>query len=275
MDRRFASLPGRGPFPPSGLAWPWLFGFLAFIGYGLLLLLALWRAWLPRLVGIGLLAPWLLFLTAFGAVLYQEPFVLYRSYLWALPGMLPVAVLLSRLPQRGQILALTVVGLVCFGSTWSRLQTFSHPLLIWEEAVVRLQGRDDLPGAHRIYFNRGIVHTNLGGPNLLMALQDFNKSMALNPSYAPAYHNRGAAYAELGEHAKALADFEHTLALKPDYLRAHLGRGLALLQLGRSMDGLAELAYACDRGMGCKQYAEEFERLKNSGGLIMPPATPD
>ena len=251
----------RVPFPPTWFAWPWVLGMLAFAAYGGLTAIALWRGWLPRLAGIGLIAPWLLFLTMFSAVQYQEAFVLYRSYYWALPGALLVAFLLSKIPQRAQVTALLVVGLVCFGASWSRLQTFSHPVLLWDEAVSRLDGRDDLPGAYRIYHNRGIAYANMGGLYLAHALLDYNKVVQLNPSYPYVYNDRGAAYFELGDYAQALSDFNYALDLKPAYLRPHLGRGLTLLKLGRYEEGMADLAHACTFGIGCNRYHDELAKI--------------
>jgi len=255
----------RVPFPPTWHAWPWVLGAFAFVVYGVLTAIALWRGWLPRLAGIGLMAPWLLFLTMFGAVQYQEAFVLYRSYLWALPVALLVAFLLSKIPQRGQVTALLVVGLVCFGAAWSRLQTFSLPVLLWDEAVSRLDGKDDLPGAYRIYHNRGIAYANMGGLYLVQALPDYNKTIKLNPTYPYAYNDRGAAYFELGDYALALSDFNYALSLKPTYLRPHLGRGLTLLKLGRRDEGMADLAHACKFGIGCNRYHEELAKIAKPG----------
>ena len=73
-----------------------VFAFIACAGAGLALLL---RRGAAGMAGFGLLWFWVLFLVEFSAARFQEPFVLYRSYLWG-PGAACVAVaLLTRLPR--------------------------------------------------------------------------------------------------------------------------------------------------------------------------------
>ena len=252
----------RVPFPPTWFAWPWIIGLLAFPAYGALTAVALWRGFLPRLVGIALMSPWLLFLTSFGAVLYQEPFVLYRSYLWALPGALLVAVLLSRIAWRAQLIALTVLGLIGFASTWSRLQVFSDPVSLWTESADRLGGRDDLPGAFRIYKNRGVEYAKRWEKqgtqqDMLLALADFSKAILLSPKDSANYINRGQAYLAIDDHVSALADFNSAVNLNPADRLARFYRGVTLLDLGHQDDGLADLACTCSAyRFGCDVYAE-------------------
>src|SRR5205823_2508441 len=66
-------------------------GFVAFLGYAVIAALLLRRGGAAGLAGFALLYPWLLALTEFATVRAQEPFVLYRSYLWmsGLPAALP------------------------------------------------------------------------------------------------------------------------------------------------------------------------------------------
>ena len=41
-----------------------------------------------------------------------------------------------------------------------------------------------------------------------MAIEDFNRAIALNPNYADAYNNRGFVYIEKGNMTKAATDFQ-------------------------------------------------------------------
>ena len=252
----------REPFPPSWYAWPWLSGLLAFLAWPALTLVALWRGWINRTAGIALIGPWLLFLTMFAAVLYQEPFVLYRSYLWALPGAMLVAVLLAKAPPAGQIIALTIAGAIYFGLSWNRLQIFSDPVALWNESVQRLDGRDDLPFVFRMYHNRGVAYANReGNANLALAIADYSKALALNPAQAEVFSDRGVAHFYLGNYAQARLDFNSALALKPRYPMAQRGRGLSLLKLGEREKGLADLAATCfEYQFGCDLYQAELAR---------------
>jgi tetratricopeptide (TPR) repeat protein len=244
----------REPFPTAWYSWPWAGGALAYLAYPLITAFAIWRGWMSRLAGLGLLAPWLLFLTMFSAVQYQESFVLYRSYLWAIPATLLPALLMAHLSARRQVLAITVIGFFLFGLTWSRLQTFSHPVLLWDEAVTRLEGRNEAPGAYRIYHNRGIEYLRFG--DVERALADFNKTVAINPAYEFVYNDRGAAYMQRHRYDLALADFNRIILAKPDFPRPYVGRGSTLLILGRRDEGLNDLEHACSMGYGCGRYRQ-------------------
>ena len=248
----------RQPFPATWSAWPWIGGAIAFLVYPFMVVFLMWRAQLTRLVGIAMLSPWLLFLTMFGGVQYQESFVLYRSYLWALPAALLPGILFARWQPRSQYVALAILGLFLFGLTWSRLQTFSHPLLVWEEAQERLNGRDDLPGTYRIYHNRGLEYLRFGETQ--KALADFDRVIALNPSFPYVYNERGAAHVARHEYDLALEDFNRIIAAKPDYPRPYVGRGSALIKLGRRAEGLADLEHACRLGTGCAAYRKELTK---------------
>jgi lipoprotein NlpI len=48
-----------------------------------------------------------------------------------------------------------------------------------------------------------------------------------------AYHNRGNAYQDKGDYARAIADYETAIRLKPDYANAWYARGRAQFALGR------------------------------------------
>jgi len=67
----------------------------------------------------------------------------------------------------------------------------------------------------------------------------FERAVALDPGYAVAHSNRGAALAELGRHAEALAAYDRAVELDPGRAYAHNGRGNALSQLGRHAEALA------------------------------------
>ena len=252
----------REPFPTTWYAWPWILGLLAFLAYPLLVLIGLWRGFLTRIAAIALISPWLLFLTMFGAAMYQESFVLYRSYLWALPATLLVAVLLSKTTTKGQVVAFTVAGALLFALTWKRLQILSEPLVVWNEAVERLKGNDGLPFVYRIYHNRGIAYASRRDRvNLELAIADYSKALALDPVNFEVRSDRGVAYFHLHDYAKARLDFEFALDLKPRYRMALRGRGLSLINLGERERGLADLATAChELQFGCDLYQYELYR---------------
>jgi hypothetical protein len=144
------------PFAMKLISWPHTAGFAAFAAYGLLALHWLLKRGEKGLLGLALLAPWLMFAAEFSTIRIQESFVIYRSYLWmpALFACLPV-LFRSIAPARAALL-LSGLLLVMLPVTWNRLATFSEELLLWNDAA-RLVGRNEnRPGVERIFLNRGI-----------------------------------------------------------------------------------------------------------------------
>jgi protein O-mannosyl-transferase len=248
------SIDMREPFPSRWNEIPWVIGALSYLIYPVIVILLYRKTRITSTIVVGLLSPWLLFITQFSAVQYQESFVLYRSYLWALPAMLVPAMLLRKVEKRAQQYGVAIViGALFFGLTWSRLQTFSSPYLLFDEAVQRLQGDDTLPGAYRVYENRGLaeLHENFYDN----ALADFNKTILLNPSFIYAYKDRGYVFYKQKKYQLALDDFQKTIDLKPNYPKPYIGKGLTLIAMNRHEEGVAALAYACVKlEYGCPVY---------------------
>ena len=56
------------------------------------------------------------------------------------------------------------------------------------------------------------------------AIEYLNEALHLEPDYADAYNDRGAAHDGLGQHEAAIADYNNALRLKPDFLMAYYNR---------------------------------------------------
>lgn len=101
------------------------------------------------------------------------------------------------------------------------------------------------------------LHANRGGAygaagKMDLALQDLNRSVALNPEFINAYLNRSFAYFQRGQYDLAIQDY--TAYLQRDPYRADIWyeRGLARYNLKRYAAGLADLnqAIALDNTRG-------------------------
>ena len=57
------------------------------------------------------------------------------------------------------------------------------------------------------------------------ALDDYNKAIELDPSFAFAYNGRGNVYRGFGERQKALDDYNKAIELDPSFAYAYNGRG--------------------------------------------------
>ncbi|MFP3921505.1 MAG: tetratricopeptide repeat protein [Dichotomicrobium sp.] len=103
---------------------------------------------------------------------------------------------------------------------------------------------DNLPEARRasILNDRGVAHWR--ERNHDKALADFEKSIAINPDYAPVYNNRGNVYMAQGRVEDAIADFSRAISLAPAYGAAFNNRGNAYLARGESDKAEADLTKA-------------------------------
>ncbi|MBI3045455.1 MAG: tetratricopeptide repeat protein [Betaproteobacteria bacterium] len=211
------SIDVRPPFPTQLLSWPHAAGFAAYLAYPLLAAFLLRQGGRKGLLGFGLLYPWLLALTEVATVRIQEPFVLYRSYLW-MSGF--TAVLPALLWRLGEKRSYVVLGAACVAlilPLQDRLGGFSSGLKLWDD-VVRKNTDESAPFVERGYHNRGFIH--LQARRHEEALQDFNKAIALNARDADAYLGRGTLFARTGKHEAALADIDRAIGLDPRYAEA-------------------------------------------------------
>jgi hypothetical protein len=60
------------------------------------------------------------------------------------------------------------------------------------------------------------------------AIQHYRAALSVNPSYAPAHNNLGAALAARGDLGGAIDEYRKAVELKPDYAEAHNNLGGAL-----------------------------------------------
>jgi hypothetical protein len=249
----------REPFAVSLLAWPYVLGGPCFVLYGAVSLWLLLQRGKRGVLGFAMLFPWLLFVTELSTVRIQEPFVLYRSYLWMGGTFAVLPVLLGNIPARRAVVYLLGASLLIVPLAWNRLTTFSHPLLLWDDAASLIQDRPYLPGFERIYYNRGIAFY---GVNLKQkALEDYSRVIAEKPDYSYAYNNRGEIYFDFGRYQEALLDLNKSIELKPDNANPYLGRGLVFEALHNIPAARTDFQKSCELGMqsGC-------ERLRKVGG---------
>lgn len=239
------SIDMREHFITSLAAWQGWLGIIAFLAYGLLALRLLLRGDKQGLLGFALLYPWLLFLIEFSSIRVQEPFVLYRSYLW-MPGlMLLVPLLLLKLPSRRTMLVLGLAVLLLLPLAWNRLWTFSDNYHLWNDAALLLPN-EKVAGADRIFFNRGQAEAK--AQQWDKAAADFTRVVIISPKIAPARNELGKAYLNLGKFTEALEQFNAGIAMDPEDGSLNLGRGMALMRLHESEQALKQFIKTC--GMG-------------------------
>ena len=254
----------REPFAGSIFS-PYLLAAAAFAAYGiaavrLLLLRGKWG-----LLGFAMLFPWLLFFTEFSVVRIQEPFVLYRSYLWMAGAFAALPVVLGFLEAKRAFIALSVAALLLGLLAVDRLTTFSNPLLLWTEAEELVKEKQDLPGVDRIYYNRAKY---LGEYNYYrQSLADYQTALALNSGSIPYREGVAQAYYRLGRYAEAIAEFDQVIAKQPMNKRSYYDRGLAYAEQGDMKAALADWGKSCELGWrsGCTkaQQIKQEQRVSN------------
>ncbi len=112
------------------------------------------------------------------------------------------------------------------------------------EAYGKALEDENLPEARRasIYNDRGVAHWREQRHE--RALEDFEKSIELNPDYAPVYNNRGNVLMATGRIEEAIEDFSQAIALAPAYGAAFNNRGNAYMALGQLEKAEADLRRA-------------------------------
>lgn len=237
------SIDVRTPFPVSLAAWPQGAGFLLWLAWPVLAVWLLLRGGRAGLAGFALLAPWLFALTEMATVRVQEPFVLYRSYLWM--SLLPAAIpaVLARISPRWGTALLALACLALLPPFYNRLASFSSEFRVWDDAVRK---NTDLaaPLAYRAWRNRGVALYQAGRNE--EALADFDTVLRLNPRDALSWMTRGTLHMRAGRSAEARADFDRALELVPRYAEARARRCVVLMRLQQLDAALADCRLAAE-----------------------------
>ncbi|MBS1210639.1 MAG: hypothetical protein H6R19_3037 [Proteobacteria bacterium] len=206
----------------------------AFIAFTVSALLILWRGTWSKAVGLGMLYMALMYLTEFSGQRLQEPFVLYRSYLWA-PGIaISLAAILAILPIKKHHIpiALTAAAFL-FIASQDRLESMHTSKSAWEDAEKKLTSTD-LPGSERIYYN--IALNQLKDHNFEKAIQNFSIAIDKQPNLAKLHKQRGYAFYSNKNYEKALSDFSHELTISPNDAETFFAIGLTQKTLGNSQE---------------------------------------
>lgn len=248
----------REPFAKSFSSY-YSLTFVAFLFYGAVAVRLLFKRGLLGLLGFALIFPWLMFMTELSTVRIQESFVLYRSYLWSAGAFALLPLIFWKTTARGAMLMLSIIAAFLVPVSMERLSTFSHPVLLWDDAEKLVRERADLPGVFRIYYNRGTYYVRIKQYD--NAIRDLKRSIELYPAQPYAYHNLGAAYREKGELDEALKCFSKAIQLNKDANEPlnpmhYLGRASVYEAQGNWT------AAANDYNVSCKLAGKGCEKIK-------------
>ena len=223
------------------IAWPQSAGFVAWLVYPVIAVLLLRRGGRLGLAGLGLLGPWLLALTEMSVVRVQEPFVLYRSYLWMAVFFAVLPAVLWRFAPRARHAGAAIACALLAAASLDRIASFSSGEALWDD-VVRKNSGSRASLVERGYVNRGMARFDLGQRET--ALADFDQALALNERYPDAWLGRASVYLGTARPALALADVDRALALDNRYASAWDKRCAALLALERVPEARSDCEHA-------------------------------
>ncbi len=237
------SIDMREPFLSGLDAWQGWLGAAAFLAYGAFALRLLLRGGRLGLLGLAMLYPWLQFVLEFSSIRVQEPFVLYRSYLW-MPGlMLVFPLLLEKWRWKFSWVVLGVAVALLSAASANRLWVMADPYRLWDDAA-RLLPSETVAGADRIYFNR--AQTEVGRGKMDEAIADYQRSLAISPQYAPVHFELGWTYLRLGRQQEAMAQFDEAIALDPKFAPAYFGKAMLLKLQHKQQEAADMMAKSCE-----------------------------
>lgn len=224
----------RPAFPLTLYSFPQVLGVLGYVG---LLIASAWtvlrRSDVLGLAGLYLLMPLVMFGTEFAIVWIQDPFVLYRSYLWAiaLPGL--IALLFVGLSPRAIHATAVVLALVLCGLVFERGQSLQNEGMVWADAAEKIDTKADpsAVGRHRPFLNRGAYYMDRDDAE--SAYRDFAKASALGEPFGSAQFNMGVSLQVLKKHPQALAAFTQAEAAGFKEASLYRARGESFYATGR------------------------------------------
>jgi len=261
-------------FARSLWSWPETAGLIGFILYPIIAIRLLLQKGVKGLLGFALLCPWLLFATELSTVRIQESFVLYRSYLWMAGAFAALPFLCQRLSAKQAAITLSFVAILMMPLSWLRLTSFSHPLLLWDDAARRIENTEEKRlGIDRIFLNRGIELIRV--KHYAEAIEDLSKVIKLKSYYEGyAYQNRGSAYLESRQYLLALNDINKAIELQPtNKAKLYLGKAHALEGLNDSTAAMQAYKQACSLGLpaACQKTETSGVPVKSMTEFLLHP----
>jgi tetratricopeptide (TPR) repeat protein len=250
------SIQMRPPFPIEWLTFPHVLGVA---GYAAAVVAGSWcvvryRDW-RALAGISVLIPALLFATEFALVWVQDPFVLYRSYLWAIgvPG-LAFLLLHGYTPRTTGIVAAVLATILGF-QAFDRVLSLSSTERVYTDAIAKLPDDPRAVGRWFPYLNRGNVYFEQEKFDL--AVRDFEMSAALGDRGFGTY-NVGSIRIIQGRNQEALQAFDSAERQGYDLSNLPFQRGMALVNLGRPAEAVPQFEKAIRMGA----HGDELEGVR-------------
>jgi tetratricopeptide (TPR) repeat protein len=120
------------------------------------------------------------------------------------------------------------------------------------------------------YFTKGLNVQENGFDEL--AVEYYQKAIAIDPSHVDAYNNIGAAYADLKDYAEAIRCYQKAITIDPNHAAAHYNMGNAYIDLKNDREAVRcfQKAIVLDPNYASTYYnmGNAYLRLKNNDKAI-------
>lgn len=245
------------------------------LGYLALLACSIWallkRPGVIGLVALCLLFPLLWYATEFATVWLQDPFVLYRSYLWAvaIPGL--VAIALTGVKPRTLYIVGIVIGIVFGALSFERVLSLQDAGTSWADAAEKIDKKApaNAVGRGRAFLNLGTARADKG--LLDQAVQDFATANVLGDLGGNALFNMGAILSQQRKFTEALNAFDAAQSKGFKGQALHYQKAEAMMAMGQLRPAFEAYSLALNEPSEDSDNAKQMEqamRLKRAEAAI-------
>lgn len=124
----------------------------------------------------------------------------------------------------------------------NRLKDWKDDFTIWNDIIEKNEN------VQVAWCNRGNAYVKMGKP--LLALQDYDQAIKLDPEDYDAYYNRGTCYFNIRKYKEALSDLNKAVELNPRMVEAWCNRGNCLRDMGRPDEAVSSYNKAIEISPG-------------------------
>lgn len=130
----------------------------------------------------------------------------------------------------------------------------------YEKALKRANDAIRKNGSAEAYHLRGYYFSLIDESSL--AIEDYDKSISIEPDYAQAYFDRAHSLFISGQSEQAIADYGMVVKLDPNFIEAYLNRGTVKLEQGNTRGACTDWRTAASLGL---EFANEIIAVNCEG----------
>src|SRR3989304_949053 len=147
-----------------------------------------------------------------------------RGYLAGVVFVVVAGTCFGKLKRRLLLPGLVLIIIVFSILTVQRNVVWREDISLWADAVAKA------PMSARAHDKLGLAY--MGIKKYELALEEFNKTLEINPRYYLAYYNAGVIYQLQGDLERARWAYEESLKISPGYFRSYYNVGIVYKKIG-------------------------------------------